>query len=99
MAKRTAKHGGKRPNAGRKTRVVEQNLNALLEACVSGEKRQSILRKLAEDSDHISFRIRHESRKLLLAYLFGKPVDRVELSGEGGSPIPITIIESIKPDA
>ena len=58
-----------------------------------------MLRILAEDSVHVSFRIRNEARKLLLSYLYGKPVDRLEVSGEGGGPIPITIIEPVKPDA
>jgi hypothetical protein len=94
-----AKHGGKRANAGRKPRIVEQNLNALLERAVSNEDRESILIKLAEDAQHVSFKVRHEARKLLLAYLFGRPVDRLEIGGEGGGPIPITIIEPVKPDA
>lgn len=92
------KHGGARPGAGRKTKKFEQDLNSLFKSCVSGERRAEILKQLAEDSISISFRIRHESRKLLLAYLYGKPVDRLEVSGEGGGPIPITIIEPVKPD-
>jgi hypothetical protein len=99
MAKKSGKHGGARPGAGRKTKEFEQDLGSLLKLCVSGEQRAEMLKKLAEDAVHISFRIRHESRKLLLSYLYGKPVDRVELSGEGGGPIPITIIEPVKPDA
>jgi len=94
-----AKHGGKRANAGRKSRVVEQNLNALLEECVSVDRWRSILTKLAEDAESVSFRVRNESRKVLMAYRFGKPVDRIEVGGEGGGPIPITIIEPVKPDA
>jgi hypothetical protein len=94
-----AKRGGKRVGAGRKSRVIEQNLNALLQACVPGSKRESIIRKLAEDAEHPSFRIRNEARKVLLAYMYGKPVDRLEVSGEGGGPIPITIIEPVRPDA
>jgi hypothetical protein len=99
MRKKPGKRGGKRANAGRKTKVVEQNLHALLNECVPGEQLESIIRKLGEDAGHASFKIRHEARKLLLAYKYGKPVDRVELSGEGGGPIPITIIEPVKPNA
>jgi len=94
-----AKHGGKRANAGRKSKAIEQNLNALLDSCVPGSKREAIIRKLAEDAEHPSFRIRNEARKVLLAYMYGKPVDRIEVGGEGGGPIPITIIEPVKPDA
>jgi len=77
-----AKNGGKRANAGRKARTVEQNLNALLEACVTGDQRENIIKQLAEDAIHPSFRIRNESRKLLLAYMFGTPVARHEVEGE-----------------
>lgn len=99
MPKGQVKHGGARPGAGRKTKEFEQDLNSLLKRCISGEQRAEILKKLAEDAAHVSFKIRHESRKLLLSYLYGKPVDRIEVAGEGGGPIPITIIEPVKPDA
>jgi hypothetical protein len=97
--KMAKKHGGVRPGAGRKTKEFEQDLGSLLKSCVTGEQRAQMLKKLAEDSLHLSFKIRHESRKLLLSYLYGRPVDRLEVSGEGGGPIPITIIEPIKPNA
>lgn len=98
MSKGQAKRGGARPGAGRKTKQFEQDLNSLLKEHVTGDKRAEIIRKLAEDSAHVSFKIRHEARKLLLSYLYGKPVDRLEVSGEGGGPIPITIIEPVKPE-
>lgn len=82
------KHGGKRANAGRKTRVVEQNFNKLLDACVPGSTRESIIRKLAEDAEHPSFRIRNEARKLLLAYMVGKPVERHEVEANVDVNIP-----------
>lgn len=99
MAKKKAKHGGARPNAGRKTKQFEHDLNSLLKDCVSGEQRAQMIKRLAEDSVHPAFKVRHEARKLLLSYLYGKPVDRLEVSGEGGGPIPITIIEPVNPDA
>ncbi len=99
MAVRKKKHGGKRPNSGRKSKAVEQNLNALLSECVPAEQRELIIRKLADDAQHLSFKIRHESRKLLLSYIYGKPVERHELSGEDGGAIQITIIEPVKPNA
>jgi hypothetical protein len=83
-----AKRGGKRVGAGRKSRVIEQNLNALLQACVPGSKRESIIRKLAEDAEHPSFRIRNEARKVLLAYMYGKPVERHEVEANVDVNIP-----------
>jgi hypothetical protein len=76
------KHGGKRPNSGRKSKAFEQNLNGLLEKCVPGSQRESIIQKLAEDAGHTSFRIRNEARKLLLAYMYGKPVERHEVDAQ-----------------
>lgn len=94
-----AKRGGKRAGAGRKTRVVEQNLNELLKECATDEEMKEVVRLLVLDSKHTAFSIRQEARKLLLAYKYGRPVDRLELSGEGGGPIPITIIEPVKPES
>lgn len=94
-----AGRGGKRAGAGRKSKVVEQGLHESLMNCSTAAEREKILRLLCEDAMHTAFSIRNEARKLWLAYLHGKPVDRVELSGEGGGPIPITIIEPVRPDA
>lgn len=37
--------------------------------------------------------------KEILDTVYGKITDKHELTGEGGGPIPITIIEPVKPDA
>ena len=90
--------GGKKGRSGRKPRAFEDDLQVLLRKCFTKADREKVLRQLVEDSFSPSFRIRHAARTLLLAYLYGKPVDRVELSGEGGGPIiPITIIEAVSP--
>lgn len=99
MAKKGGKHGGARPGAGRKTKEVETGMHQALMNCSTQEEREKMLRLLLEDSLHVAFSIRHAARQLWLAYFYGKPVDRVEVSGEGGGPIPITIIEPVKPDA
>lgn len=76
------KNGGARAGAGRKPKEVNENLRELLNVCAPQEQRESILRELVEDAQHVSFRIRNEARKLLLAYMFGTPVARQELSGD-----------------
>jgi hypothetical protein len=88
-----ANNGGARRGAGRRQKDDADELRSVLSKCASTRKRKAILKKLVEDSEHSSFKIRHEARKLLLAYLYGKPVDRVQVETEGGRPIPITIIE------
>lgn len=82
MADGRKKNGGKRPGAGRKPKEVNENLRELLSLCAPQEQRESILRGLVEDAQHVSFRIRNEARKQLLAYMFGTPVARQEISGE-----------------
>ena len=82
MADGRQRNGGKRAGAGRKPKEINENLRELFAACAPQEKRESILRGLVEDAEHVSFRIRNEARKLLLAYMFGTPVARQEISGE-----------------
>jgi hypothetical protein len=74
--------GGKKGRSGRRPRSVEQDLSRLLEECVSPEKWRSILSKLGDDAESPSFRIRNESRKVLMAYQFGKPIERHEVEGD-----------------
>jgi hypothetical protein len=81
MADGRKKNGGARSGAGRKPKEANENLRELLSLCAPQEERESILRGLVEDAQHVSFRIRNEARKLLLAYMFGTPVARQELSG------------------
>ena len=82
MADGRQKNGGKRAGAGRKPKAVNENLRELLTECAPQEKRESILKQLVEDAQHVSFKIRNEARKLLLAYMFGTPVARHEVAGE-----------------
>lgn len=73
-------NGGPRPGAGRRTKADADDLRDLLKKCAPKSKREAMLRKLVEDSAHVSFKIRHEARKLLLAYLYGKPVENRDLN-------------------
>jgi hypothetical protein len=75
-------HGGKRAGAGRKPKAVEQNLSDLLKECAGDEDMREVLRLLVADSKHQAFSVRNEARKLLLAYKYGKPVERHEVEAE-----------------
>ncbi len=68
--------------SGRKSKAEEMGLVALLDKCFSKRRRTACLKKLAEDAESDEFHIRHEARKLLLAYTFGKPVEKQQQVGE-----------------
>ena len=85
------KNGGRRPSSGRKSRAEELGLVATLEKCFSVEDREECIRKLALDCRSEDFHTRHESRKLLLAYTYGKPKEQIEHAGADGGPIEIIV--------
>jgi hypothetical protein len=89
---------GVKGKSGRKTKAQELGLIALLDRCFTKAAREACIEKLAEDCDSDEFHIRHESRKLLLAYTFGKPHESVQHLGEGGGPIEI-IVNHVKRSA
>lgn len=83
--------GGRRPNSGRKSKAEELGLVATLENCFTVEDREACIRKLAEDCKSGDFHERHESRKLLLAYTYGKPKESHEHSGVDGASIEVVV--------
>ncbi len=92
-------NGGARPGAGRKRKADELELQSLLIEAWPLEQRRLTLERLAtkargDTKDSI------EAAKLLLAYAYGKPIDRQEVSGPDGGAVPIQIIEFVKlPDS
>lgn len=62
------------------TAKTVDDLRERLKACVAEAERKRVIKKLVADSLSRSFRIRHESRKLLLAYLYGEPSQRRHVS-------------------
>jgi hypothetical protein len=84
---RKSNRGGRRPGSGRKSKAEELGLVALLNKCFGQRDREIVITKLAEDSMSMEFDIRHEARKLLLAYTFGRPTEHHEISGPGGADV------------
>lgn len=80
-------HGGKRPNSGRKSKAEELGLAALIKASWPEEEQRKAIKKLAQDCNDSEFHVRHESRKLLLAYTFGKPTEKHEHAGKDGKDL------------
>jgi hypothetical protein len=79
--------GGKRPGAGRKSKAEEMGLKALLDKCFTPKERETVMRRLVQDASSIEPNVRDAARKLLLAYTFGQPTARTELTGIDGGPV------------
>jgi hypothetical protein len=76
--------GGKREGAGRKSKAEELGLNALIDSVWSETAQKKVFKKLAEDCLSDDFYVRSESRKLLLAYKFGKPAQTLDIGNKPG---------------
>jgi len=50
----------------------------LLDSRVPMQKREEILDKLVADCTSVVFQERHESRKFLFAYMYGKPTEHIQ---------------------
>lgn len=66
-----------RPSARR------QELSDLLDSVFTQADRQAVIKAIVIDAKQGD----NEARKLLLAYTFGKPVERKEISGPDGEPL------------
>jgi len=84
---------GQSGNPGGKPSARRQELNDLLEATWKPASRKKVLTKLIEDAEAGD----HDARVLLLAYAYGKPVERKELTGADGAELKTYV--GISPDA
>lgn len=85
--------GGRRPGAGRKPKEYEADLAEILKRSFLPEDREAVFKRLIADSKSGD----HRATQILLAYAYGKPTERVEISGRDGGPVPIETIEILKP--
>lgn len=76
-----AEKGGKRAGAGRKTKAQELGLAEIIDSVWTIPKQKNVLKQLVNDCSSSDFHQRHEARKLLLSYKFGKPTERKEITG------------------
>lgn len=90
-------NGGARPGAGRKTKAEILGLAELIDEAWPRAKQQAVIKKLAQDCTDDDFHTRHEARKLLLAYKFGKPTEKHEHTGAEGGPILATFRITTRP--
>jgi len=74
---------GQSGNPGGKPSEARQELTALLDKRFTPAKRAKVIDKLVEDA----IAGQHDARVLLLAYAYGKPTERKELTGADGGPL------------
>lgn len=92
---------GKAGRSGRKSKAEELGLRELLDKCVTDKQREELFIELHElATSKIRDRVKIESMKLLLAYLYGTPRQAVELSGPNGEPLEILVkgYATVSPD-
>lgn len=92
MADGRKNNGGPRPNAGPKTKAEILGLAALIDSVWSIAAQKRVFKKLADDCQSTEFSVRHEARKLLLAYKFGKPKESLSLENPDGTNLLPTVI-------
>lgn len=80
--------GGKAGRSGRKTKAVELGLQKLLDECWTLAERKACIKKLAASAKLGEM----EATKLLMAYAYGKPVDKKEHSSDPKAPMVIRVI-------
>lgn len=79
--------GGKKGRSGRPSKAALMGLAALLDKCWTPADREKCISTLAAKANQGDM----DAVKLLMAYTFGKPVERKEHSGENGGTIKVTV--------
>lgn len=91
MADGRTNNGGKRENAGRKSKAEELGLNALLDRVWTVQHREQVLKAL-----HRKAKTGNEkAAALLLAYAYGKPPDRVQHENPDGTALLAPVAEAL----
>ncbi|MBA3241167.1 MAG: hypothetical protein H0T60_08060 [Acidobacteria bacterium] len=89
MSDGRAANGGARDGAGRKAKTVEADLQKRLKKASKDGKvdlLDQVFQQLVKDCLSQSFRTRDASRKLYLAYFYGKPTQRVIVEDDSPEP-------------
>ena len=80
--------GGKRDNAGRKSKAEEMNLPMLMQEVISNEDWKTLFASILKEAKAGSF----QHQKLLLEYNFGKPHQRIELEESNSDMAKLIIV-------
>jgi hypothetical protein len=84
----TGTWGGARPGSGRKADPARLELESIMHAAVSREDRIAIVEKAVSLARAGSF----SHAQLVLAYLYGKPPQRLEHTGDPDRPIGVVYV-------
>lgn len=85
---------GKAGRSGRKSKAEEMGLTQLLDTCWPLSDREKTIKRLAD----LASRGNMQAITLLLAYAYGKPKERHEITGENGGAIVVKGYVTISPD-
>ena len=79
MAGVKGRSGGARPNGGRKPKAIELKLLERMDNALGENWEESIFKSVKEQADKGSY----QHQAFLLAYKYGKPQDKVDLTTNG----------------
>ena len=96
MARINKKHGGPRPNSGRKSKAEELGLAGLLDSRLSPEKWGDIVDRLYTLATGDDPKASVSASSLLLGYKFGKPTEKHEVGGTDGGPLILRVVYGSK---
>ncbi len=86
-----AKHGGARPNSGPPTKAETMGLKAMLDKAFPSASREKVWKNLIDNALSDDPKISQPAMGLLLAYTYGKPTEKKELSGADGGALEIVV--------
>ena len=89
---RRVNNGGRRSNAGRKSKADELGLQSLLETAFTLEDRQDVFKNLTRIAKGSDDKAAVSAAQLLFGYAFGKPKESHEHSGKNGGPIKLNVV-------
>lgn len=86
---------GVKGRSGRRPEARVARFQELAENLWTPERREKCLTMLMDDCESQDFAIRNEARKLMFAYVWGKPTEKHEHSG-GDQPIVLKVVYESK---
>lgn len=84
--------GGKKGRSGRKSKAEELGLSELLTKAFPQADREKVFANLAKIAQGDNSTAAVSASSLLLAYAYGKPTEKHEVSGKSGGPITVKVV-------
>ena len=83
---------GVKGRSGRKTKANELGVVALLDKCWKPKDRELVIQNLVIIACNGDPKAAVSASSLLLAYAYGKPTEKHELSGKDGGPMIVKVV-------